>query len=114
MWRDKAYQTRLKALCEGLSELDAWVRMHYVYPYPHVDEVVPLMAENRILPYLDIPFQHASPRILRLMKRPGAVENPGARAELAPYRAGHHCAFDLHRRLPGRDRSRVRGTAVVP
>ncbi|MFB2600787.1 30S ribosomal protein S12 methylthiotransferase RimO [Rhizobium phaseoli] len=74
MWRNKAYQTRLKALCEGLSELDAWVRMHYVYPYPHVDEVVPLMAENRILPYLDIPFQHASPRILRLMKRPGAVE----------------------------------------
>ena len=74
MWRNKAYQTRLKALCEGLSELDAWVRMHYVYPYPHVDEIVPLMAENRILPYLDIPFQHASPRILRLMKRPGAVE----------------------------------------
>jgi ribosomal protein S12 methylthiotransferase len=74
MWRDKAYQTRMKSLCEGLSELDAWVRMHYVYPYPHVDEMVPLMAENRILPYLDIPFQHASPRILRLMKRPGAVE----------------------------------------
>jgi len=74
MWRDKAYQTRMKSLCEGLSELDAWVRMHYVYPYPHVDDVVPLMAENRILPYLDIPFQHASPRILRLMKRPGAVE----------------------------------------
>jgi ribosomal protein S12 methylthiotransferase len=74
MWRDKAYQTRLKALCEGLSELDAWVRMHYVYPYPHVDDVVPLMAENRILPYLDIPFQHASPRILKLMKRPGAVD----------------------------------------
>lgn len=74
MWRDKAYQTRMKSLCEGLSELDAWVRMHYVYPYPHVDDMVPLMAENRILPYLDIPFQHASPRILRLMKRPGAVE----------------------------------------
>ncbi|MCC7632842.1 30S ribosomal protein S12 methylthiotransferase RimO [Stenotrophomonas rhizophila] len=74
MWRDKAYQTRLKALCEGLSELDAWTRMHYVYPYPHVDEIVPLMAENRILPYLDIPFQHASPRILKLMKRPGAVD----------------------------------------
>ncbi|MDC6695174.1 radical SAM protein, partial [Leclercia adecarboxylata] len=69
-----AYQTRLKALCEGLSELDAWTRMHYVYPYPHVDEIVPLMAENRILPYLDIPFQHASPRILKLMKRPGAVD----------------------------------------
>jgi len=64
----------MKALCEGLSELDAWTRLHYVYPYPHVDDVVPLMAEGRILPYLDIPFQHASPRILKLMKRPGAVD----------------------------------------
>jgi len=64
----------MKALCEGLSELGAWVRLHYVYPYPHVDEVIPLMAEGKILPYLDIPFQHASPRILRLMKRPGAVD----------------------------------------
>jgi ribosomal protein S12 methylthiotransferase len=73
-WRGKAYQTRMKALCEGLGELDAWVRMHYVYPYPHVDDVVPLMAEGKVLPYLDIPFQHASPRILKLMKRPGAVD----------------------------------------
>lgn len=73
-WRGKEYATRMKALCEGLSELDAWTRLHYVYPYPHVDDVVPLMAEGKILPYLDIPFQHASPRILRLMKRPGAVE----------------------------------------
>ena len=73
-WRGKAYQTRMKALCEGLGELDAWVRMHYVYPYPHVDDVVPLMAEGKVLPYLDVPFQHASPRILKLMKRPGAVD----------------------------------------
>jgi ribosomal protein S12 methylthiotransferase len=73
-WRGKSYQTRMKAMCEGLSELGAWTRMHYVYPYPHVDDVVPLMAEGRILPYLDIPFQHASPRILKLMKRPGAVD----------------------------------------
>lgn len=73
-WRGKAYQTRMKALCEGLGELDAWVRLHYVYPYPHVDDIVPLMAENKVLPYLDIPFQHASPRILKLMKRPGAVD----------------------------------------
>jgi ribosomal protein S12 methylthiotransferase len=73
-WRGKAYQTRMKALCEGLGELDAWVRLHYVYPYPHVDDVVPLMAEGKVLPYLDIPFQHASPRILKLMKRPGAVD----------------------------------------
>jgi ribosomal protein S12 methylthiotransferase len=73
-WRGREYQTRMKALCEGLSELDAWTRLHYVYPYPHVDDVIPLMAEGRILPYLDIPFQHASPRVLKLMKRPGAVD----------------------------------------
>ncbi|MFY0447606.1 30S ribosomal protein S12 methylthiotransferase RimO [Xanthomonas codiaei] len=73
-WRDRMYQTRMKALCEGLSELGVWTRLHYVYPYPHVDDVIPLMAEGKLLPYLDIPFQHASPRILKLMKRPGAVE----------------------------------------
>ena len=73
-WRGKEYATRMKALCEGLSELDAWTRLHYVYPYPHVDDVIPLMAQGKVLPYLDIPFQHASPRILRLMKRPGAVD----------------------------------------
>ncbi|WP_156117340.1 30S ribosomal protein S12 methylthiotransferase RimO [Xanthomonas sacchari] len=73
-WRGRSYQTRMKALCEGLSELGAWARLHYVYPYPHVDDVIPLMAEGKLLPYLDIPFQHASPRILKLMKRPGAVE----------------------------------------
>ena len=73
-WRDKHYQTRMKDLCRGLSELGVWTRLHYVYPYPHVDDIVPLMAEGRILPYLDIPFQHASPRILKAMKRPGAVD----------------------------------------
>ncbi len=78
-WRGKSYRTRMTQLCEGLAELGAWVRLHYVYPYPHVDEVIPLMAEGRILPYLDIPFQHASPRILKLMKRPGAVDKVLAR-----------------------------------
>ncbi|MCF7223190.1 30S ribosomal protein S12 methylthiotransferase RimO [Marilutibacter chinensis] len=79
-WRGRAWQTRMKALCEGLSELGIWTRLHYVYPYPHVDDVIPLMAETgpdgmrRLLPYLDIPFQHANPRILKLMKRPGAVD----------------------------------------
>ncbi len=73
-WRGKPYATRMKALCEGLSELGAWTRLHYVYPYPHVDDIVPLMADGKLLPYLDIPFQHASPRVLRLMKRPGAVD----------------------------------------
>ena len=78
-WRGNAYETRMKALCEGLSQLGAWTRLHYVYPYPHVDAIIPLMTATHqgmrtLLPYLDIPFQHASPRILKLMKRPGAVE----------------------------------------
>ncbi|QSX77354.1 30S ribosomal protein S12 methylthiotransferase RimO [Agrilutibacter solisilvae] len=73
-WRGKSWQTRMKSLCEGLSELGLWTRLHYVYPYPHVDEIIPLMADGKLLPYLDIPFQHASPRILKLMKRPGAVD----------------------------------------
>ncbi|MGH8079139.1 MAG: 30S ribosomal protein S12 methylthiotransferase RimO [Lysobacter sp.] len=73
-WRGKSYQTRMKALCEGLSELGIWTRLHYVYPYPHVDDIIPLMADGKLLPYLDIPFQHASPRVLKLMKRPGAVD----------------------------------------
>ena len=67
-------ETRMLALCEALGELGVWVRLHYVYPYPHVDNVIPLMAEGKILPYLDIPFQHASPRILKLMKRPAHQE----------------------------------------
>src|SRR3546814_17947364 len=75
-WRGTPYETRMKALCEGLSQLGAWTRLHYVYPYPHVDGLIPLMAEGKVLPYLDIPFQHASPRILKLSKRPGAVEPP--------------------------------------
>ncbi|BDU16131.1 30S ribosomal protein S12 methylthiotransferase RimO [Lysobacter auxotrophicus] len=73
-WRGKSYQTRMKALCEGLGELGIWTRLHYVYPYPHVDDIIPLMADGKLLPYLDIPFQHASPRVLKLMKRPGAVD----------------------------------------
>ncbi|PKM10559.1 MAG: 30S ribosomal protein S12 methylthiotransferase RimO [Gammaproteobacteria bacterium HGW-Gammaproteobacteria-3] len=74
-WRDRALRTRFYDLAQALGELGIWVRMHYVYPYPHVDEVVPLMAEGAILPYLDIPFQHADSRILKLMKRPAASEN---------------------------------------
>src|SRR5690606_4839538 len=73
-WRDKEYATRMKDLCEGLSELGIWTRLHYVYPYPSVDDVIPLMAAGKLLPYLDIPFQHASPNVLRAMKRPGNIE----------------------------------------
>src|SRR6201994_1126298 len=71
-WRDEIYQTRFIDLARGLGSLGAWVRLHYVYPYPHVDEVIPLMADRRALPYLDIPFQHGSARLLKLMKRPAA------------------------------------------
>jgi len=67
-------KTRMTELCRALGELGVWVRLHYVYPYPHVDEVIPLMAEGKILPYLDVPFQHAAPRILKLMKRPASAE----------------------------------------
>jgi ribosomal protein S12 methylthiotransferase len=70
----KPVKTRMVDLCRALGELGVWVRLHYVYPYPHVDEVIPLMAEGKILPYLDVPFQHASPRILKLMKRPASAE----------------------------------------
>ncbi|CAA0105057.1 Ribosomal protein S12 methylthiotransferase RimO [BD1-7 clade bacterium] len=74
-WDGKPVKTRMLELCEQLSTLDAWVRLHYVYPYPHVDDIIPLMAEGKILPYLDIPFQHASPSVLKMMKRPAHAEN---------------------------------------
>lgn len=74
-WQGKPMKTKMDALCEALGELGIWVRLHYVYPYPHVDAIIPLMAEGKILPYLDIPFQHSSPPLLKLMKRPAASEN---------------------------------------
>ncbi len=74
-WQDQTYQTRFLDLAKGLGSLGAWVRMHYVYPYPHVDEVIPLMAERHVLPYLDIPFQHGSPSVLKRMRRPAHAEN---------------------------------------
>jgi len=73
-WNGQPVKAQLKSLCESLSQFGVWVRLHYVYPYPHVDDIIPLMAENKILPYLDIPFQHASPRVLKAMKRPAASE----------------------------------------
>jgi ribosomal protein S12 methylthiotransferase len=74
-WRDKTYRTKFYDLCQALGELGIWVRLHYVYPYPHVDEIIPLMAEGKLLPYLDIPFQHSNARILKAMKRPAATQN---------------------------------------
>jgi ribosomal protein S12 methylthiotransferase len=73
-WDGKPLKTRFADLARALGSLGVWVRLHYVYPYPHVDEVIPLMADGKLLPYLDVPFQHASPRILRLMKRPASGE----------------------------------------
>jgi ribosomal protein S12 methylthiotransferase len=78
-WRDESYETRFIDLARGLGSLGAWVRLHYVYPYPHVDEVIPLMAERRILPYLDIPFQHGSPSVLKRMRRPAHGQDTLAR-----------------------------------
>jgi ribosomal protein S12 methylthiotransferase len=73
-WDGMPVKTHMQQLCEKLGEMDMWVRLHYVYPYPHVDDLIPLMAEGKVLPYLDIPFQHANKRILRLMKRPGSAD----------------------------------------
>ena len=87
-WRGQDYETRFLTLAEALGSMGAWVRLHYVYPYPHVDQVLPLMAEGRVLPYLDIPFQHASPKVLKAMRRPAhqekTLERLGRWREICP------------------------------
>jgi ribosomal protein S12 methylthiotransferase len=87
-WRGQDYETRFLSLAEALGSLGAWVRLHYVYPYPHVDQVLELMAEGRVLPYLDIPFQHASPKVLQAMRRPAhqekTLERIGRWREICP------------------------------
>jgi ribosomal protein S12 methylthiotransferase len=80
-WNGRPIKTRMQDLAVALGELGVWTRLHYVYPYPSVDEVIPLMAEGRILPYIDVPFQHASPRILKLMQRPASGERNLERIE---------------------------------
>ncbi|EJF77957.1 Ribosomal protein S12 methylthiotransferase RimO [Candidatus Bartonella washoeensis] len=80
-WKDRTIKTKFFDLCRELGNMGIWVRMHYVYPYPHVDEVIEFMAERKILPYLDIPFQHASPAVLRNMKRPALMEKTNRRIE---------------------------------
>ncbi len=74
-WKGQPIRTRFQELVKKLGELDAWIRLHYIYPYPHIDEIIPLMAEGQVLPYLDIPLQHASQPVLKAMKRPANVEN---------------------------------------
>jgi ribosomal protein S12 methylthiotransferase len=87
-WRGQAHDTRFITLAEALGSLGVWVRLHYVYPYPHVDQVLPLMAEGQVLPYLDIPFQHASPKVLKAMRRPAhqekTLERLGRWREICP------------------------------
>jgi ribosomal protein S12 methylthiotransferase len=78
-WQGRPVKSRMTEMCEAMSELGAWIRLHYVYPYPHVDELIPLMAQGKILPYLDIPFQHASPKVLKAMKRPAFEDKTLAR-----------------------------------
>ncbi|HBX57548.1 MAG TPA: 30S ribosomal protein S12 methylthiotransferase RimO, partial [Pseudomonas sp.] len=78
-WNGQPVKTRMTEMCEALSSMGIWVRLHYVYPYPHVDELIPLMAAGKILPYLDIPFQHASPKVLKAMKRPAFEDKTLAR-----------------------------------
>ena len=107
-WKDREVRARFFDLARELGTLGAWVRLHYVYPYPHVDDVIPLMAEGAVLPYLDIPFQHASPDVLKRMKRPAAQEKTLAR--IARWRRDlprADVALDLHRWLSGRDRRAI-------
>ena len=122
-WQGRPLKTRMTELATALDTMararGAWVRLHYVYPYPHVDEVIGRMtddpAQGGLLPYLDVPFQHASPRILKLMKRPANAE--GTLRRIEAWRAARpdlRPAQHVHRRLPRRDRSRVRGAAGVP
>jgi len=78
-WHGRPLKSSMQGLCDALSSFGIWIRLHYVYPYPHVDNIIPLMADDKLLPYLDIPFQHGSPKILKAMRRPAAAENTLAR-----------------------------------
>jgi ribosomal protein S12 methylthiotransferase len=102
---DREVRTRFYDLAKELGSLGAWVRLHYVYPYPHVDEAIQLMADGVVLPYLDIPFQHAAPNVLKAMKRPAHQEKTLERIpQVARDLPGSGHPLDLHRRLPRRDR----------
>ena len=108
-WKDREVRARFYDLAKELGELGAWVRLQYVYPYPHVDEVIGLMAEGKVLPYLDIPFQHAQPRGAEAHAPAGrAGQDAGAHRAMAQRMSGADVALDLHRRLSRRDRRRVR------
>ena len=103
-WKDREVRAKFVDLARALGEFGVWVRLHYVYPYPHVDEVIGLMADGKVLPYLDIPFQHASPAVLKRMRRPAAQEETLERIEAwRDSLPEPDAALDLHRRLSRRD-----------
>ena len=103
-WRDRDVAARFLDLTRELGSLGAWVRLHYVYPYPHVDKVVELMNGGNVLPYIDVPFQHASPKVLKAMRRPGDQQKTLERiTRVARDLPRHHDPLDLHRRLSRRD-----------
>ena len=106
-WQGQPVKTKMFDMCEALGSTGAWVRLHYVYPYPHVDDIIPLMNEGKVLPYLDIPFQHASPNVLKKMKRPAHQEKTLERIkrwrEICP-EFGH--SLDLYCRVSRGDRRR--------
>ena len=108
-WKGEEVRAHMTDLARELGKLGAWVRLHYVYPYPHVDNVIPLMAEGLVLPYLDIPFQHASPNVLRAMRRPAndakVLQRIRSWREQVPDLA---IRSSLRRRLPRRDRRGLR------
>jgi hypothetical protein len=111
-WGGRPLKTRFVDLARALGTLGVWVRLHYVYPYPHVDDVIPLMAEGKVLPYLDVPFQHGSPRHPQAHAPSCACrEHSRARTPLARGLPGHHAAQHVHRRFPGRDRRGLRDAA---
>ncbi len=110
--RGKQVRAHITDLAEALGGLGVWVRLHHVYPHPHIDSLIPLMAEEKILPYIDVPFQHASPSVLKAMRRPAASGKrpaPYRRLAAAGARSDHPRHF--HGRISGRDRRRLRISA---
>ena len=108
-YRGRDVSAKFQTLAEEMGKLDVWTRLHYVYPYPHVDAVIPLMAEGKILPYLDIPFQHASPTVLKAMRRPANQVKTLDRIKIVARDLPRpHDPLELHRRLSGRDRGGFR------
>jgi ribosomal protein S12 methylthiotransferase len=112
-WGGRPLRTDMIALCKELGRLVPWVRLHYVYPYPHVDDLLPLMADGLVLPYLDVPMQHGVPRILKLMRRPAASTGRSSGSQSGGKSAPISRSLHVHRRFSRRDRRGVRGAAAV-